>query len=210
LAIVFGPNIIRAQVQTVQCALEMPLLQGILQILIEHSAHIWDNGLSNPPLSARSRPLSTLYLGKDLKPTLQLPESTTPSKLRNSIGVHNPPASPDSGARRAPVRAPTGDKIKESLRIFERVDSPPPTAVRVVREKSVERVPRRSLQERAKSNGNMFEADQVNAVLQSVTLSPQIHRSKREKDKSTSKDEKALKEKPSQRRTKTKKTSTTE
>merc|ERR1711862_352977 len=35
LAIVFGPNLIRPKVETVQGALEMPLLQGIVQILIE-------------------------------------------------------------------------------------------------------------------------------------------------------------------------------
>ena len=123
LAIVFGPNLIRAKVETVQCALEMPLLQGIVQILIEHSDIIWDESLST--CRNTMRPLSTIFVGKDLTrlsqaveafdslpvissgkkpPPLPPPRSTPIPNNRASLPL-NPPDSPNS--------------VKDRMRVFE-------------------------------------------------------------------------------------------
>lgn len=72
MAIVFGPNIVRPEVETVENALEMPLLQGIIQILLEHTDVIWKGTTFTKRQSVRmDRPFSVLFVGKDLTPTLQ-------------------------------------------------------------------------------------------------------------------------------------------
>ena len=79
MAIVFGPNLIRPKVETVQNALEMPLLHGIIQILIEQSDLIFPTNKAKKDLSRQvshrfspgGRPLSVLFVGKELKPLLQ-------------------------------------------------------------------------------------------------------------------------------------------
>jgi len=78
LAIVFGPNIIRAEVETVQNALEMPLLQGIIQILIEHSDSIWEIEKPNGP---RNKPLSVLFVGRELTPLIQSSNGVPAAKI---------------------------------------------------------------------------------------------------------------------------------
>ena len=65
LAIVFGPNLIRPKVETVQGALEMPLLQGIVQILIEQSDRIWGGPPKSRPTTIKKP--SLLYVGKIAK-----------------------------------------------------------------------------------------------------------------------------------------------
>merc|ERR1712137_1209768 len=138
LAIVFGPNVIRPRVQTVQCALEMPLLQGILQILIEHSEDIWgEKPKERAHHKNRARPFSTLYVGKELcaispgeeetpmpVPTLLVddklapPERGSKAKLA-SLSAVSPPASPQLSRDKYTGSLPTTGKVRESLRLFE-------------------------------------------------------------------------------------------
>jgi len=70
---VFGPNLIRPKIETVQNALEMPLLQGIVQILIEQADLVLERDGAKTLTRRESRrfapsgrPLSMLFVGKDL------------------------------------------------------------------------------------------------------------------------------------------------
>lgn len=144
LAIVFGPNLIRPRVQTVQCALEMPLLQGILQILIEHSDDIWGEKPKERANHKRrtDRHFSTLYVGKELCaitpaqeetpmpviPDLLVldkpgpPEKGSKAKMAYLSAV-SPPASPQLSRDKDTGSLPTSGKVRESLRLFEQVKS---------------------------------------------------------------------------------------
>lgn len=146
LAIVFGPNLIRARVQTVQCALEMPLLQGILQILIEHSEDIWGEKPTERAnySNRRSRHFSTLYVGKELcaitpahedtpmpLPTLLEDDKPSPpfekgpkAKLAY-LSATSPPSSPQLSRDKDTGSLPTSGKVRESLRLFEQVKLSP-------------------------------------------------------------------------------------
>jgi len=143
LAIVFGPNLIRAKVETVQCALEMPLLQGIIQILIEHSTVIW--GIE-PPVSARSsRPLSTLFVGKDLQQLSQMQSPSAPKRApplppsdRNSPAVRRPSSSASSPSvtvtpptpEREKLKAQPTSNIRDRMKIFEPPKEMPPPNIK--------------------------------------------------------------------------------
>merc|ERR1712137_915746 len=82
LAIVFGPNVIRPRVQTVQCALEMPLLQGILQILLNTARISGERNRRNElitrtelvrfPLCMWARSYVPFLLGRKRHPCLSL------------------------------------------------------------------------------------------------------------------------------------------
>jgi len=160
LAIVFGPNIVRAKVETVQCALEMPLLQGIIQILIEHSKILW--GI-NPPESVRtSRPLSTLFVGKDLQQLSQLPDDQDvpignakkkapplpPERLSPLVKPDTPKARSSSMIQPRTGGSP-GNSIRDRMRIFE----PPPSP-----EISSPNSPQSPSLVRKSSNGNVVAA----------------------------------------------------
>ena len=102
LAIVFGPNIIKPKVETVQNALEMPLLQGIIQLLIEHSDAFWDSQKvkvkHNKEGGARERPLSVIFVGTDLT-ALLLNEAKEEAEMGNFHSLAR--SSPGCSARDA-------------------------------------------------------------------------------------------------------------
>jgi len=78
LAIVFGPNIIKPKVETVQNALEMPLLQGIIQLLMEHSEAFWGNAVRRRTgKTKRTRPLSVIFVGTDLTAMMQTEDAAS-------------------------------------------------------------------------------------------------------------------------------------
>ena len=87
----------------------MPLLQGIIQILIEHSNKIW--GLE-PPASARNstRPLSTLFVGKDLTILNQMTNEETqlPDIQLLNPKKRAPPLPPPRSSPLAPRREVKG------------------------------------------------------------------------------------------------------
>jgi len=112
LAIVFGPNILRPAIESVQTALEMPLAQGVVQLLIEHSRAIWSDAedrVREAPKQRRKRPLSTLFVGKDLKPLKQEPKE--PEKSDETPGDNtDAPSRPNAERKRAYLLAISGTK----------------------------------------------------------------------------------------------------
>lgn len=70
IAIVFGPNIIKPKVETVQNALEMPLLNGIIQLFLEHAHEFW--GIVK---HKKTRPQSIIFVGTDLTKLARSEES---------------------------------------------------------------------------------------------------------------------------------------
>jgi len=136
LAIVFGPNLIRAKVETVQCALEMPLLQGIVQILIEHSETVW--GIEPPPSARCSRPLSTLFVGRDLQQLSQLTASERAQQRkkpplppeRTSATRQSTPGFIKHDVVRHSQKTVTSNSIRDRMKIFEQSPESPAPAVK--------------------------------------------------------------------------------
>jgi hypothetical protein len=114
IAIVFGPNLIRPKVETVQNALEMPLLQGIVQILIEQADIVLERD-STKTLTRREsrrfapsgRPLSMLFVGKDL---LQIAQDEMSAELAadEATGLGVPPLALPGNISPGPQRTKRG------------------------------------------------------------------------------------------------------
>jgi len=81
----------------------MPLLQGIIQILMEHTDLIWKgNNTKRNQGSKTDRPFSVLFIGKELTPTIQQDSAFAKAKrayLDASKLIQISPSNPNNNLR---------------------------------------------------------------------------------------------------------------
>lgn len=128
LAIVFGPNLIRPEVETIQNALEMPLLQGIIQLLIEYKEKFW---CSSSTLEKRNqlkakRVHSKLIVGSDFTifdPNEEFGDESSTSAL-SFRSLTKPTPGYELSKSNDGTRKRSKSKTKESKRKISRKNTP--------------------------------------------------------------------------------------